>query len=123
LKEYKKSTSTPADQTVIASSSNVETYTALRVVAEAIGATLNNEEGNWMTKLKSSENLSNYRSALSLAIRNNGNPYATLMGPIQFDATGHNNQQPVLIQLIDGNLSIVFPPIYAEKSPVFIQGW
>jgi ABC-type branched-subunit amino acid transport system substrate-binding protein len=115
-------TETPGKQ-YTAGVGNVETYVALHLVASAIETTLLDTQNNWMVKLQKPDSFSNFREALSRAIRNNGKDTDTLLGSIGFDSSGNNNQQPVLIQGIDGKLVIVYPSQFAEKSPVFSQGW
>jgi ABC-type branched-subunit amino acid transport system substrate-binding protein len=107
----------------IAVTRNVESYTALHFVTNAITATLADEKSDWRTKLTKSENLPGFREALSLAMRNKGILSESLLGTIAFDTFGQNNQQPVIIQSIDGQLNTVYPAQVAKKTPVFTQGW
>lgn len=102
---------------------NVEAYTALTVTAKAIDVTLADEQGGWLEKLASVENLPDFREALSQSLRNNSDSSEMIMGPISFDSAGQNNQQPVLIQCINDQLITVYPSDFAKRSPIFTLGW
>lgn len=108
---------------IVASAANVEAYTALQVAANAINEALLDDVNGWLEKLNTVENLPGFREALSQALRNYNNSDETLMGPVNFDSTGQNSQQSVLIQLISGQITTVFPSTFAKRSPIFTMGW
>lgn len=109
---------------VIPVSRNVETYAALHIVADA----LEQLEFKVSTKSKTQEltgdQLIEYREQLMNTMKNLlPEQRETLIGTINFDGTGQNNQQAIILQILNGNLVTVYPPNYAVQSPYYISGW
>jgi len=105
-------------------SRNVETYAALHIVADA----LEQLEFKVSTKSKTQEltgdQLIDYREQLTTTMRNLlPEQRETLIGTINFDGTGQNSQQAIILQILNGNLVTVYPPNYAVQSPYYISGW
>lgn len=105
-------------------SHNVEAYVALQVVKEALEEVLQNNQEGWMDELEGEEFILDFREALAQALRDfRGSQYETVMGPVEFDATGQSSQEAILVQVIEGELYTIYPPAYAVHSPVYIKGW
>jgi ABC-type branched-subunit amino acid transport system substrate-binding protein len=103
---------------------NVETYTALHLVADALdGLKLTVSDSKNEPEL-TGENLKDYREELTTSLRNlNADQRETLFGPVSFDGTGQNRQSSILVQIMSGKIVTVYPSRYAVQSPYYIDGW
>jgi branched-chain amino acid transport system substrate-binding protein len=105
-------------------SHNVETYVALHLLVEALEEVVQNNEEGWMDELEGEEFILGFREVLAQALKNiRGSKNETVMGPVEFDATGQSSQGAILVQVIEGELYTVYPPAYAVHRPVYIKGW
>ncbi len=103
---------------------NVEAYTALYAAVSGIAELLGNAKDAWLQKLSSTENLPAFRDALAATLRGfKGSAHPTLLGPLEFDSTGQNKVDAVLLQAVGGKLVTVYPPTLAVQPPAFTKGW
>ncbi len=103
---------------------NVESYTSLKLLSNALSqVSFPEQKGNTAQEL-SSDDLKTVRESLASALRNLDTANKdTLFGTVSFDGTGQNRQTPILVQVLNGSLVTVYPPRYAQESPVFNLGW
>lgn len=105
-------------------SRNIETYSALHVVADALEQLDFTDPTTSKTQEITGDQLKDYREQLTTAMRNLlPEQRETLIGTINFDGTGQNNQQAIILQILNGSLVTVYPPHYAVQSPYYISGW
>ncbi len=103
---------------------NVEAYTALHVAVDGIAELLGNSKDAWLEKLSNNENLSAFRDALAATLRGfKASAHPTLLGPLEFDATGQNKVDSILLQVSGGKLVTVYPPNLAVQPPAYTKGW
>ena len=77
-----------------------------------------------MDEIEGEELILGFREALAQALRDfRGSKHETVMGPVEFDATGQSGQGAILVQVIEGQLYTIYPPEYAVHRPVYIKGW
>jgi branched-chain amino acid transport system substrate-binding protein len=103
---------------------NVETYTALHLVADALdGLKLKVSDSKNEPEL-TGDKLKEFRESLTSELRNlNADQRETLFGPVSFDGTGQNRQSSILVQVMNGKIVTVYPSRYAVQSPYYIGGW
>jgi ABC-type branched-subunit amino acid transport system substrate-binding protein len=103
---------------------NVETYTALHLVADALeGLKLTVSDSKNEPEL-TGETLKEFRESLTNQLRNlNADQRETLFGTVSFDGTGQNRQSSILVQVMNGKIVTVYPSRYALQSPYYIGGW
>ncbi|MCJ7625578.1 MAG: ABC transporter substrate-binding protein [Anaerolineaceae bacterium] len=105
-------------------SHNVEAYVALQVVREALEEVVQNNQVDWMVELEVEEFIMGFREALAQALRDfRGSDHETVLGPVEFGASGQSSQEAILVQVIEGQLYTIYPPAYAVHDPVYIKGW
>ncbi len=103
---------------------NVEAYTALHVVVDGITELLGSSKDAWLEKLSNRDNLSAFRDALAATLRGfKASAHPTLLGPLEFDATGQNKNDSILLQVSGGKLVTVFPSTLAVQPPAYTKGW
>ena len=98
----------------------IEAYTTLKVVMDAVNATLERNP-TWKADLASPGiNLTPFCDLLAKTLRSPQAPgWDTLMGPIMFDTEGQNAQPTLLVQIINGQLTTVYPDAYKKSSVVY----
>jgi ABC-type branched-subunit amino acid transport system substrate-binding protein len=102
----------------------VEAYTALHVAVDGIAELLGNVKDAWLEKLSSRENLPAFRDALAAALRGfKASAHSTLLGPLEFDTTGQNKVDSILLQVSGGKLVTVYPSSLAVQPPAYTKGW
>ncbi len=104
--------------------SNVEAYTALHAAVDGIAELLGNSRDGWPEKLSNPENLPAFRDALAATLRGfKGSAHPTLLGSLEFDTTGQNKVDAILLQAAGGKLATVYPPALAVQQPAYTKGW
>ena len=103
---------------------NVESYTSLKLLSNALSqVTFPEQKGRNIQEL-SADDLKSVRESLASELRNLDTANKdSLFGTVSFDGTGQNRQTPILVQVLNGEIVTIYPPRYAQESPVFNLGW
>jgi branched-chain amino acid transport system substrate-binding protein len=97
----------------------VQAYTALHLLADAISETAKASPRDWKAILSNADQLAAYRSELAQTLRGfKAAQHNTMLGPIEFDADGQNKGESVVVQVISGNLTLVYPKTAATHDLV-----
>lgn len=94
---------------------SVQAYSGLWIMAEAMQAVAPRSAEQWNQTFSNPDLASAYRGELADALRGfRASQHASLLGPVEFDTTGQNKVEGVLIQARDGRFTTIYPAQYAE---------
>lgn len=101
-----------------------EAYASMVFLSQSVNLALNDPAVDWWSKaLQQTTNIPLFRDTLRQALRSQSNRPESILGTINLDAAGQNQNKPIALQIISGNLVTVYPPEWAQGRMRFQRNW